>query len=54
MRDMGNRKIIKIPEELTDRIDIFIEQKGKSMGLENRTELTKRAIDEFLSKYEDK
>ena len=51
---MSSRKIIKIPEELSDRIDFFIEKIGKSMGLENRTELTKRAIDEFISKYEKK
>ena len=53
MIEMGNKKIIKLPEELTDRIDKFINQKGRSIGLENRTELTKRAIDEFLSKYEN-
>ncbi len=47
------KKIIKLPEELTERIDKFINNKGKSMGLGNRTELTKRAIDEFLSKHED-
>ncbi len=49
---MTNKKIIKIPEELSNRIDDFIRGKGRSMGLENRTELTKRAIDEFLTNHE--
>jgi len=49
---MPDKKIIKLPEELVSRIDRFIENKGRSMGIENRTELSKRAIDEFLTKYE--
>jgi len=49
---MTTRKIIKLPEELALRIDEFIEKLGKSMGIENRTELAKRAIDEFLTKNE--
>ncbi len=44
-----NRKVIRILE----RIDKFIEDKGKAMGLENRTEVAKRAINEFLKKNEN-
>ncbi len=49
---MSKKKIVKIPEELADRIDDFVTQKGRSMGLENRTELVKRAVDKFISDNE--
>lgn len=49
---MSQKKIIKLPKEMVERIDKFIEKKGRGMGLENRTDVAKRAIDEFLKQKE--
>jgi len=49
---MSQKKIIKLPKEMTDRIDKFIEEKGKAMGLENRSDVAKRALDKFLRQKE--
>ena len=45
---MSEKRIIKFHDVMMVRVDKFIKEKGLSMGLDSRTAVARRALDEYL------